>query len=141
MIVVVNSQGKEVSFPESELEFTAIRAEGPGGQHVNKTSSAVMLRFNIDESSLPLYIKNRLKKLSDNHVTPGGEILIKVQDERSQIRNRETAIERFKEIILKVLFVPKKRKKTKPTRGSVEKRLKSKKNRSNVKKMRGKVID
>ena len=141
MIVVVNSQGKEVSFPESELEFTAIRAEGPGGQHVNKTSSAVMLRFNIDESSLPLYIKNRLKKLSDNHVTPGGEILIKVQDDRSQLRNRETAIERFKEIILKVLFVPKKRKKTKPTRGSVEKRLKSKKNRSNVKKMRGKVID
>jgi len=141
MIVVVNSQGKEASIPESELEFTAIRAEGPGGQHVNKTSSAVMLRFNIDTSSLPLFIKNRLKNLQDSHVTPGGEILIKVQDDRSQLRNRETAIERFKEIILKVLFVPKKRKKTKPTRGSVEKRLKSKKNRSNVKKMRGKVID
>lgn len=141
MIVVENDQGRQASIPESELEFSAIRAEGPGGQHVNKTSSAVMLRFNIDDSSLPLYIKNRLKKLSDSHITPGGEILIKVQDDRSQIRNRETAVERFKEIIQRALFVPKKRRATKPTKGSVEKRLKSKKNRSNIKKMRGKVID
>jgi ribosome-associated protein len=139
MITITNNQGRKISIPMSELEFTAMRSTGPGGQHVNKTSSAVQLRFDVESSSLPLFVKSKLMMMSDHRITTGGEIVIKVMDDRSQILNRETAIERFKEIIIKAAFVPKRRKPTKPTKSSIEKRIKSKKIRSEVKKMRGKI--
>ncbi len=136
MITITNNQGRKISIPMSELEFSATRSTGPGGQHVNKTSSAVQLRFDIESSSLPLFVKSKLLTMNDHRITSQGEVIIKVTDDRSQIQNRETAIERFKELIIKAAFVPKKRKPTKPTKSSVENRLKSKKIRSEVKKMR-----
>lgn len=136
-----NTAGRVVLIPLSELELTAIRSEGPGGQHVNKTSSAIQLRFNIASSSLPEDVKTKLLALHDHRITASGDIIIKVQDDRSMLRNRETACERFRELIEKVLVIRKKRKPTKPTKSSVEKRLTSKKTRSFVKKMRGKVED
>ncbi len=136
MITITNNQGRKISIPMSELEFTAMRSEGPGGQHVNKTSSAVQLRFNIAASSLPEFVKAKLMVLNDHRITSHGEVIIKVTEDRSQIQNRETAIERFRELIIKAAFVPKRRKPTKPTKSSIEKRLNSKKIRSEVKKMR-----
>ena len=138
MITIKNNQGREFSIDMNEIEFSAVRASGPGGQHVNKTSSAVVLRFDIESSSLPVFVKNKLLKMSDHRITSNGEVVIKVMEDRSQIQNRETAIERLKELLEKAAFIPKKRKKTKPTKKSVEKRIKSKKIRSEVKKMRGK---
>jgi ribosome-associated protein len=139
MITITNNQGRKISIPMSELEFTAMRSEGPGGQHVNKTSSAVQLRFSIAASSLPEFVKAKLMVLNDHRITSHGEVIIKVTEDRSQIQNRETAIERFRELIIKAAFVPKRRKPTKPTKSSIEKRLNSKKIRSEVKKMRGKI--
>lgn len=139
MITIKNNQGREISIPVSEVEFSAVRSTGPGGQHVNKTSSAVQLRLDIKASSLPFFVKSKLLLMNDRRITASGEIVIKVTDERSQILNRATAIERLKEVIIKAAFVPKKRKLTKPTRSSVEKRLSSKKIRGEIKKMRGKI--
>lgn len=136
-----NATGRVVTIPISEIELTAIRSEGPGGQHVNKTSSAIQLRFNIASSSLPEDVKAKLLALHDHRITDSGDIIIKVQDDRSMLRNRETAYERFRELIEKVLVIRKKRRPTKPTKSSIEKRLTSKKTRSFVKKMRGKVED
>lgn len=133
--------GKEISIPVSEIELTAIRSEGPGGQHVNKTSSAVQLRFNITASTLPDEVKSKLLALRDHRVTASGDIIIKVQDERSLMRNKEIAFERLRELITKALIVRKKRKATRPTKSSVEKRLSSKKTRGNIKKLRGTVSD
>ena len=139
MITITNNQGRKFSIPLSEIEFSAVRASGPGGQHVNKTNSAVQLRFDIESSSLPVFLKNKLLKMSDHRITSSGEVVIKVMEDRSQIQNRETAIERLKELLEKTAFVPKKRKKTKPTKSSVEKRLKSKKSRGDLKKLRKKI--
>jgi ribosome-associated protein len=138
-LICTSKDGKEVSIDISEIEFTAVRSVGPGGQHVNKTSSAVQLRLNIETSSLPPFLKDKLLKMNDHRITEGGDILIKVQEERSQLRNRETAINRLKELIEKALYTPKKRKKTRPTKSSIEKRLKTKKVRSEIKKLRGKI--
>jgi len=138
-LTCTSKDGKEVSVDFSEIEFTAVRSVGPGGQHVNKTSSAIQLRLNIESSSLPGFLKDKLRKMNDHRITEGGDILIKVQEERSQLRNREIATERLKELIEKALYTPKKRKKTRPTKASIEKRLKTKKVRSEIKKLRGKI--
>lgn len=125
-----------VTIPLSEIEFTAIRAEGPGGQHVNRTASAVQIRFDIVASSLPDEMKERLRARHDRRITAAGVIVIKVQDERSLTRNKEIALERLADLIRRAIAVPKKRRPTKPTKSSVERRIAGKKKRGETKRLR-----
>ncbi len=128
-----------VMLDENEIEFTAIRAQGSGGQKVNKVSAAIHLRFDIDASSLPDFYKEKLLSLKDKRITKEGIIVIKSQQHRSQEQNREEALERLVELIKSVNVVQKKRVATKPTKGAVKRRLQSKKKHAQKKKMRGKV--
>ena len=122
-----------------ELDFSFIRAQGAGGQNVNKVSSAVHLRFDIAASSLPAVIKERLLALSDQRVTLGGEIVIKAQEHRSQEMNRHDAVERLVALVQSVAHTPKARRATKPTYGSKQRRLEGKALRSGIKAGRGRV--
>ena len=124
-----------------EVEFSAIRAQGAGGQNVNKVSSAIHLRFDVGASSLPDFYKERLLKLSDQRVSREGVVVIKAQQSRSQEKNREEALKRLQELIAGVAATPRPRKATKPTRSSQKKRLDSKTRRGAVKALRGKVSD
>lgn len=129
----------DISIPISEIELSAIRAQGPGGQNVNKVASAIHLRFDVRRSSLPDHVKSRVFAKKDRRMTKDGIIIIKAQRTRSQDRNKEDALERLRQIILDAMFIQKARRATKPSYGSVKRRLEAKTRRSSIKSNRQKV--
>ena len=132
---------KNLSLDENEIEFEAIRPQGPGGQKVNKTSVAIHLRFDIAASSLPEFYKERLLAKKDKRITKEGVVVIKAQQHRSREQNREEAIRRLVEFIRSVSRVEKKRIPIRPKKSAVRRRLQSKKKHGQKKRLRGRVKD
>jgi ribosome-associated protein len=131
----------KTAIPLSEIEISAIRSQGAGGQNVNKVATAIHLRFDINAASLsPLY-KERLLNLSDRRITKEGIIIIKAQQHRTQEQNKADALHRLQEIIRQVTIIAPQRKATKPTRSAQRKRLDGKTKRSQIKALRGNVTD
>ncbi len=130
---------QKVTIPESELDIKAIRAQGAGGQNVNKVATAIHLRFDIKASSLPDFYKKRLLNLRDTRITKEGVIVIKSQQYRNQEKNKDAALKRLQQIISSVKVIRKKRIATKATKSSQQKRLDSKAKHSRLKKLRGKL--
>jgi ribosome-associated protein len=130
---------RQVHIPDKELEFSGIRAQGAGGQNVNKVSSAVHLRFDIQNSSLPEFYKQRLLALPDQRINKDGIIVIKAQSYRSQEKNRAEALLRLQSLIRDAIVTRKKRLATKPSRTAKRKRMDSKSKRGQLKRLRGRV--
>ena len=139
--VVTGAAPAPLQVDETEVEFSAIRAQGAGGQNVNKVSSAIHLRFDIPASSLPDGVKERLLALRDTRITDAGVLVLKAQQHRTQEMNRADALARLNEVVNSVAVPPRVRRATKPSYGSKQRRLEGKSQRSETKSLRGKVQD